>query len=108
MSGNDVGEVFNGSREKLHIARLIDLTLILHGGMAASSSVERSRRFRKRRLPEQTRFDASHIRHWLALCVVSRDAVSKLDWVGDGAERLEAFAGAMDRHVAIVEHAPQD
>jgi hypothetical protein len=36
------------------------------------------------------------------------DAVSKLDWAGDGAERLEAFAGAKDRHVAIVEHAPED
>ena len=38
----------------------------------------------------------------------SGDAVSKLDWAGDGAERLEAFAGAKDRHVAIVEHAPED
>ena len=38
----------------------------------------------------------------------SGDAVSKLDWAGDGAERLEAFAGAKDRHIAIVEHAPED
>jgi hypothetical protein len=36
------------------------------------------------------------------------DAVSKLDWAGDGAQRLEAFAGAKDRHVAVVQHAPQD
>ena len=38
----------------------------------------------------------------------SGDAVSELDWAGDGAERLEAFASAKDRHVAIVEHAPED
>ena len=38
----------------------------------------------------------------------SGDAVSKLDWAGDGTERLEAFAGAKDRHVAIVEHAPEN
>ena len=38
----------------------------------------------------------------------SGDAVSKLDWAGDVAERLEAFAGAKDVHVAIVEHAPED
>ena len=38
----------------------------------------------------------------------SGDAVSKLDWVGDGAERLEAFAGAKDCHIAKVEHAPED
>ena len=38
----------------------------------------------------------------------SGDAVSKLDWAGDGAERLEAFAGAKDRHVAIVEHASEN
>ena len=44
----------------------------------------------------------------LGLCVGSGDAVSKLDWPGNGAERLEAFAGAKDRHVAIVEHAPED
>jgi len=43
----------------------------------------------------------------LGLCV-SGDAVLKLDWTGDGAERLEAFPGAKDRHVAIVEHAPED
>jgi hypothetical protein len=36
------------------------------------------------------------------------DAVSKLDWAGDGAERLEAFASAKDLHVAIVEHTPDD
>jgi hypothetical protein len=36
------------------------------------------------------------------------DAVAKLDWAGDGAERLEAFASAQDLHVAIVEHAPDD
>jgi hypothetical protein len=29
----------------------------------------------------------------LGLCVVSGDAVSKINWAGDGAERLEAFAG---------------
>ncbi len=39
---------------------------------------------------------------------LSRDAVSKLDWAGDGAERLKAFAGAKDRQIAIVEHAPED
>ena len=38
----------------------------------------------------------------------SGDAVSKLDWAGDGAERLEAFAGAKDLHIAIVEHAPEN
>jgi len=38
----------------------------------------------------------------------SGDGVSELDWAGDGAERLEAFAGAKDRHIAIVEHAPED
>jgi hypothetical protein len=44
----------------------------------------------------------------LGLCVVPGDAVSKLDWASDGAERLEAFPGTKDRHVAIVEHAPED
>ena len=44
----------------------------------------------------------------LGLCLVSGDAVSKINWVGDGAERLEAFPGAKDRHVAVVEHAPED
>ena len=38
----------------------------------------------------------------------SGDTVAKPDWAGDGAKRLEAFAGAKDRHVAIVEHAPKD
>ena len=38
----------------------------------------------------------------------SGDAVSKLDWAGDGAELFEAFAGAKDGHIAIVEHAPED
>src|SRR5262245_52141222 len=38
----------------------------------------------------------------------SGDAVSKLDWAANGAERFEAFAGAKDRHIAIVEHAPED
>ena len=36
------------------------------------------------------------------------DAVSQLDWACNGAERLEAFARAKDRHGAIVEHAPDD
>ena len=38
----------------------------------------------------------------------SGDAVSQLNWAGDGAERLEAFAGAKDRHVAIVKQSPED
>ena len=38
---------------------------------------------------------------------MSGDAVSKLDWAGDGAERVEAFTGTKDRHVAKVEHAPE-
>jgi hypothetical protein len=38
----------------------------------------------------------------------SRDAVSKLDWAGDGAERFKAFASAKDRHVAIVKQSPED
>ena len=38
----------------------------------------------------------------------SGDAVSKLDWAGDGAECVEAFTGTKDRHVAKVEHAPED
>lgn len=42
------------------------------------------------------------------LCVVSSDTVSKLDGFADGAKRLKSFAGAKNRHVAIVEHAPQD
>ncbi len=36
------------------------------------------------------------------------DAVSQLDWPCDGAEGLEAFARAKDRHGAVVEHAPED
>jgi hypothetical protein len=36
------------------------------------------------------------------------DAVSEFDGAANGAKRLEAFAGAKDRHIAIVEHAPED
>jgi hypothetical protein len=36
------------------------------------------------------------------------DAISQLDWARDGAEPLEAFARAKDRHGAVVEHAPED
>jgi hypothetical protein len=36
------------------------------------------------------------------------DAVSQLDWTCNGAERLEAFARAKDRHGAVVEYAPED
>jgi hypothetical protein len=36
------------------------------------------------------------------------DAVAKLDWAGNGVERLEVFASAKDGHIAIVEQAPED
>jgi hypothetical protein len=48
------------------------------------------------------------LRSTLSFVRRSGDAISKLDWAGDGAERLEAFAGAEDRHIAIVEHASED
>ena len=53
---------------------------------------------------------ASVVVHPATLGFVRRsgDAVPKLDWAGDGAERLEAFAGAKDRHIAINEHTPED
>src|SRR5262245_7438873 len=38
----------------------------------------------------------------------SSDAISQLNWVGDGAERLEAFTDAKDGHIAIVEHTPEN
>ena len=37
----------------------------------------------------------------------SGDAVSKLYWAGYCAERFEAFTRAKDRHIAIVEQAPE-
>ena len=76
-------------------SRLRTRRVRLHGGSRKATGLGRRRPTASRML----RFvDA----------VSKGDAVSKLDWAGDGAERLEAFAGAEDRHVAIVEHAPED
>jgi len=36
----------------------------------------------------------------------SGDAVAKPDWAGDCVERFEAFAGAKDSHISVVEHTP--
>ena len=75
--------------------------------------VETANRFARDLMVQEVGYRPERIRcqPWpAALGFVRRsgDAVSKLDWAGDGAECLEAFTGAKDRHIAIVEHATED
>ena len=80
------------------------LTARYHRARAEHRILVPSRNIRtaKRWPPEQTHVFC----HRLGPCIAACDAISKLDWAGDGSKRLKSFARAKDRHVAIVEHPP--
>ena len=77
-----------------------------HDLCAPNSKMVEVTNFAHKYRPERTRCPSRPAT--LDLVRRSGDGVSKLDWTGDSVERLEALAGAEDRHVAIVKHPPED